>query len=325
VADNCSSLQGFLVFHSFGGGTGSGFGSLLQEKLAQEYGKKAKLEFSVYPSPRVSTAVVEPYNAVLSTHSTIEHSDCTFLVDNEAVYDICRRNLDIPRPDYEHLNQLIAQVVSSITSSLRFDGALNIDLAEFQTNLVPFPRIHYPLISYAPVISSNRVLHESFRVQDLTYQCAEPDNQMVVCDPHKGKYMAVTLMYRGDVVPSDCNRAVAALKIKPSFHLVDWCPTGFKLGVNYSPPTRVANSPMAPVDRSVSMLSNTTAIAEAWSRLDHKFDLMYSKRAFVHWYVGEGMEEGEFSEAREDLAALEKDYEEVAGDAISEDDLEPEY
>ncbi|KAI9838691.1 MAG: alpha-tubulin [Sarea resinae] len=325
VADNCSSLQGFLIFHSFGGGTGSGFGALLMERLSSDYGKKSKLEFAIYPAPRVSTAVVEPYNAVLSTHSTIENSDCTFLVDNEAVYDICRRNLDIPRPSYEHLNRLVAQVVSSITCSLRFDGALNVDLNEFQTNLVPYPRIHYPLVSYAPVIGASKSSHESFKVSDLTFQCFEPNNQMVVTDPRNGRFMAVALLYRGDVVPRDCNAAVAAVKAKTSFNLVEWCPTGFKLGINYQKPVRPEGSELAPVDRSVTMLSNTTSIAEAWSRLDHKFDLMYSKRAFVHWYVGEGMEEGEFSEAREDLAALEKDYEEVASDSLEEDVEEGEY
>ena len=77
---------------------------------------------------KVSTAVVEPYNSILTTHTTLEHSDCAFMVDNEAIYNICRRNLDIDRPTYTNLNRLIGQIVSSITASLRFDGALNVDL-----------------------------------------------------------------------------------------------------------------------------------------------------------------------------------------------------
>merc|ERR1712083_846360 len=65
LADACTGLQGFLLFHSFGGGTGSGFASLLMERLSVDYGKKSKLEFSVYPAPQVATAVVEPANQMV--------------------------------------------------------------------------------------------------------------------------------------------------------------------------------------------------------------------------------------------------------------------
>ncbi|CAF2596762.1 unnamed protein product [Rotaria sp. Silwood2] len=322
LSDQCDGLQGFLIFHSFGGGTGSGFTSLLMERLSLEYGKKSKLEFAVYPAPQISTAVVEPYNSILTTHTTLEHSHCAFMVDNEAVYDICRRNLDIERPSYANLNRLIAQIVSSITASLRFEGALNVDLNEFQTNLVPYPRIHFPLATYAPIISAEKAMHEQLSVSEITNAVFDPTSQMVKCDPRHGKYMACCLLFRGDVVPQDVNRAVATIKTKRSIQFVDWCPTGFKVGINYQPTSVVPGSDMAPVPRAVCMLSNTTAIAEAWARLDHKFDLLYTKRAFVHWYVGEGMEEGEFSEAREDLAALEKDYEEVGIDTLDADNDE---
>ena len=189
------------------------------------------------------------------------------------------------------------------------------DLTEFQTNLVPYPRIHFPLVTYAPVISAERAYHEQLTVAEMTNACFEPANQMVKCDPRHGKYMACCMLYRGDVVPKDVNAAIAVIKTKRSIQFVDWCPTGFKVtvflikflfnlfnqifliylqvGINYQPPTVVPGGDLAKVSRAVCMLSNTTAMAEAWARLDHKFDLMYAKRAFVHWYVGEGMEEGE--------------------------------
>lgn len=90
LAEHSNSLQGFFVFHSFGGGTGSGFSSLLQQKLSDEFGKKSRLEVSIYPSPQISTAIVEPYNSVLTTHHSMDNVDCSFIFDNQAIYDICR-------------------------------------------------------------------------------------------------------------------------------------------------------------------------------------------------------------------------------------------
>jgi tubulin alpha len=65
---------------------------------------------------------------------------------------------------------------------------------------------------------------------------------MAKCDPRHGKYMACCLMYRGDVVPKDVNASVATIKTKRTIQFVDWCPTGFKCGINYQPPTVVSGA-----------------------------------------------------------------------------------
>jgi tubulin alpha len=106
---------------------------------------------------------------------------------------VCRRNLDIERLTYTNLNRLVAQVVSSLTASLRFDGALNVDLSEFQTNLVPYPRIHFMLTSYAPIISAEKAYHEQLSVSEITNSVFEPSNMLTKCDPRHGKCKRLTI------------------------------------------------------------------------------------------------------------------------------------
>ncbi|KAF0989706.1 hypothetical protein HZS_3116 [Henneguya salminicola] len=314
VVENCEGLQGFIISHSFGGGTGSGFTSLLSDRFSSDFGKKTKLALSIYPSPRISTSVVEPYNSILCIHSMLEHSEMAFVFDNEASYEIMKRIHNKDQPTYLDLNRYTAQVMSSSTASLRFPGSLNVDLNEFQTNLVPYPRVHYPVASFNPVVSQSRASHEQYSVTELTSACFEPSSLTIKCDPRLGKYMSCCLLYRGNVAPKDITSAISHIKTKRSIQFVDWCPTGFKVGINAQPPMVVPGSGLAKVSRCLCALSNTTAIVQAWQRLSMKFDPMFGKRAFVHWYVGEGMEEGEFSEAREDMAALERDYEELGSD-----------
>jgi hypothetical protein len=176
------------------------------------------------------------HNSVLSTHALLEHKDCTFCLDDKALCDVCQRNLDIETPTHTNLNRFIAQVISSLTASLRFDGALNVDVTKFQTNLVPCPRIHFMLTSCALVISAETSFHKSLSVAEITSSVFEPSNMMTKCDPRHGKCMACCLMHRRDIVPKDVNDAVATIKNKRTIQFVDWCPTGFKCGVNNRPP-----------------------------------------------------------------------------------------
>merc|ERR1712134_41192 len=314
-----------IIHHAVGGGTGSGLGALILERIAVDYRKKSKIGYEIYPSPKISTCIVEPYNAMLTTHWLLDHTEVSVVLDNEAIYAICQKQLDIDRPSYADLNMLISKVISSMTASLRFDGELNVDLGEFQTNLVPFPRLHFMTTSLAPVISKKKASHEAQTVREITDHSFQPQNMLVKYgdfDPVEDKYMAISINYRGEIKSKEANATVQWLKQNNKVSFVEWCPTGFKIGLNNVPASDIKEERevMFKAAKNVAMIGNNVAVSRVFTeRITKKYDMMYGQRAFVHWYVGEGMEEGEFSEAREDLGFLEKDYLDVVTEQASDE------
>merc|ERR1712051_339119 len=299
MVDNSENVQGFIVTHSVGGGTGSGLGMLILERLAVDFRKKSKLGFEIHPSPNISTCIVEPYNGLLSTHWLLDHTDVSLVLDNEAIYTICQKKLDIKKPSYSNLNRIIAKVVSSMTAALRFQGELNVDMNESQT---------------CKQITDDCLQAKSFLVKYSDFDVVED------------KYMAISINYRGDIKSKVANATIQWVKTQGKVSFVEWCPTGFKIGLNDTPAKAVPGDDMAEAPRNCTMIGNNVAVNRVFSeRLSKKYDMMFSQRAYVHWYVGEGMEEGEFSEAREDLGFLEKDYLDVVSEQASDEEEEDEY
>merc|ERR1712125_127952 len=278
----CDCLQGFQLCHSLGGGTGSGMGALLISKVREEYPDRIMETFSVIPSPKVSDTVVEPYNAVLSFHQLVENADECFLLDNEALYDICFRTLKLTTPTFGDLNHLVAAVMSATTCCLRFPGQLNCDLRKLA-------------------------------VPELTQQMFDAKNMMAAADPRHGRYLTASALFRGRMSTKEVDEQMLNVQNKNSSYFIEWIPNNIKSSVCDIPPKGLK--------MAVAFAGNSTAIQEMFKRVAEYFTAMFRRKAFLHWYTGEGMDEMEFTEAESNMNDLVSEYQQYQ-DATAEEEGE---
>lgn len=211
-------------------------GTLLLSKMREEYPDRIMTTFSVFPSPKVSNTVVEPYNATLSVHQLVENTDETFCIDNEALYDICFRTLKLQSPSYQELNHLVSSTMSGVTTCLRFPGQLNADLRKLAVNMVPFPRLHFFMSGFAPLTSRGNEGYRNLSVPELTVQMFDAKNMMVAADPRHGRYLTAACMFRGRMSMKEVDDQMLAVQNKFSSNFVEWIPNNVKVAVCDIPP-----------------------------------------------------------------------------------------
>jgi len=312
-AENCDSLQGFQFTHSLGGGTGSGMGTLLISKIREEFPDRMMCTFSVVPSPKVSDTVVEPYNATLSVHQLVEHADQTFCIDNEALYEICFRTLKLSSPAYGDLNHLVSIVMSGITTSLRFPGQLNSDLRKLAVNMIPFPRLHFFMVGFAPLTAAGSQQYRAVTVAELAQQMFDAKNMMAASDPRNGRYLTVAAVFRGKVSMKEVETQMGTFQERNSSYFVEWIPNNVL--------TAQCDIPPRGLKMSATFIGNSTSIQELFKRVSDQFSAMFKRKAFLHWYTQEGMDEMEFTEAESNMQDLIAEYQQYQ-EATVEDEVE---
>jgi tubulin beta len=253
---------------------------------------------------------VEPYNATLSVHQLVENSDETYCIDNEALYDICHRTLRLPNPTYGDLNHLVSAVMSGVTTCLRFPGQLNADLRKLAVNMVPFPRLHFFMVGFAPLTARGAAAYRASTVAELTQQMFDSKNMMAASDPRHGRYLTVAAMFRGKVSMKEVDEQMMNVQNKNSSYFVEWIPNNVK--------TAVCDVAPRGFKMSATFVGNSTAIQELFKRISSQFSAMFKRKAFLHWYIGEGMDEMEFTEAESNMNDLVSEYQQYQ-EATAED------
>ncbi len=310
-AEFCDSLQSFISIQSSGGGTGSGLGSFVQKALKDNFPKIYRFSNTIVPSAN-DDVITSPYNSLFSLHKLATCSDCVLPVDNQSLISIVNRISKAARvapgssiidnnmkklraSTFDSMNQIVANLMINMTSSVRFNGTMNVDINDIVTNLVPFPHLNMILSSMAPLFGLKDLKTNQSSIDQMFTDIQSPETQLLSVDPRQQTVLACAFIARGDIQLSDVQNNISRMKLKFPTWNQNACKTGF------------CDVPPFGQTRSLLMLSNNASISSVFAKITERFVKLYRRKAHMHHYL-EFMEKSEFETALEFSSHLRQAY-----------------
>ncbi|KAH6625443.1 Tubulin/FtsZ, GTPase domain-containing protein [Boeremia exigua] len=312
-ADGSDSLEGFMMLHSIAGGTGSGLGSYMLERLNDRFPKKLIQTYSVFPNTQDGDIVVQPYNSLLSMRRLTQNADSVVVLDNGALSKIAADRLHVLNPSFEQTNQLVSTVMSASTTTLRYPGYMHNDLVGIVASLIPTPRCHFLMTAYTPFSGENVEQAKTVRkttVLDVMRRLLQPKNRMVSTNPTKKScYMSILNIIQGEADPSDVHKSLMRIRERRLATFIPWGPASIQVALT-------KKSPYVQSSHRVSglMLANHTGIATLFKRIVAQYNTLRKRNAFLESYKREAPFKdglGEFDEAKEVVQGLIEEYEDA--------------
>jgi tubulin gamma len=260
-ASQLTGGQGFMMLHSIAGGTGSGLGSFLLERLNDRFPKKIIQTYSVFPDTTNSgDVVVHPYNSMLTMRRLTQNADSVVVLDNGALAHIAADRLHLQEPSFQQTNQLVSTVMSASTTTLRYPGYMHNDLVSILASLIPTPRCHFLMTAYTPFTGDQVEQAKTVRkttVLDVMRRLLQPKNRMVSTVPGKKScYISILNVIQGEVDPTDVHKSLLRIRERRLATFIPWGPASIQVALT-------KRSPYIPMAHRVSglMLANHTSIA----------------------------------------------------------------
>ncbi|MHA1728458.1 MAG: hypothetical protein ACTSWY_06970 [Promethearchaeota archaeon] len=277
-------LEGIIIVHGIGGGAGSGLFAEAIKNLKNRYSCVPILTFSIFPSKNLSSNVIEPYNSVYAIMALQAYADAVIVLDNSKLTELVQKYYEIPSPSYEEINLIVSRFIFSLMIQFAIPGSITrINFNKIFTNLVPYKYCKYLVSEIAPVAFDE---FSANKFEEIMDQLTNNEIYMADADLGQGKFISSLFLFMGQLGP-EISGKLAEKKKERMKNFVPWMTTGTLVGIT---PRKGLVLDGQLLRRQGLALVNNTALMNVFLKIKTDFELMYTNKAYTHWFLKESLE-----------------------------------